>query len=51
MVSATDRLCMQVNLFISARHLPDKDAFSKSDPKCIIYEKQNGHWTKIGSTE
>ena len=51
MVSAADRLSMQVNLFISARNLPDMDTFSKSDPKCVVYERQNGGWVKIGKTE
>ena len=51
MVSSSENLSMQVNLFISARNLPDKDTFSKSDPVCIISEKKNGAWVKIGKTE
>jgi len=42
---------MQVNLFISCRKLPDMDAFSKSDPQCIVYERHHGRWTKVGKTE
>lgn len=44
-------LQMQVNLYISGRKLKDLDAFSKSDPVCLVFEKVNGHWTKIGKTE
>jgi len=51
MVQAADNLCMQVNLYVSARKLPNMDAFSKSDPKCMVYEKKNGHWHRIGMTE
>ena len=45
------QLAMQVNLFISGRKLKDLDAFSKSDPQCIVYEKINNSWSKIGVTE
>lgn len=48
---SADNLAMKVNLFISARKLPDKDTFSKSDPICTIYERHGGRWVKIGSTE
>ena len=52
MVSAADTLCMQVNLYVSARNLVDRDVFSKSDPKCVLYEKTaNGSWHKLGKTE
>ena len=44
-------LQMQVNLFISGRKLKDLDTFSKSDPVCLIFEKVNGSWAKIGKTE
>ena len=44
-------LQMQVNLYISGRKLKDLDAFSKSDPVCLVFEKVNGKWTKIGRTE
>ena len=40
-----------MNLFISCRKLPDMDAFSKSDPQCIVYERHHGRWTKVGKTE
>ncbi len=51
MVSAADTMCMQVNLFISARKLRDLDTFSKSDPRCLIMESVNGSWVKRGATE
>ena len=38
MVNAADTLSMQVNLFVSGRKLKDLDAFSKSDPQCLIFE-------------
>ena len=44
-------LAMQVNLFISGRKLKDLDAFSKSDPVCLVYERVAGQWQKIGKTE
>ena len=44
-------LQMQVNLFISGRKLKDLDAFSKSDPVCLVFEQINGSWRKIGKTE
>ena len=40
MVSA-NAMMTQVNLFISGRKLKDLDTWSKSDPKCIMYEKRN----------
>ena len=42
---------MQVNLFISGRKLKDLDAFSKSDPMCLVFEKIGKQWKKIGMTE
>ena len=51
MAVAPENLSMKVNLFISARALPDMDTFSKSDPVCVIFEKKNGGWIKIGKTE
>jgi len=42
---------MQVNLFISGRKLKDLDAFSKSDPACLVFENRNGQWIKVGQTE
>ena len=42
---------MQVNLFVSGRKLKDLDTFSKSDPQCILYEKKNNNWVKVGQTE
>ena len=40
-----------INLMISGRKLKDLDVMSKSDPVCILYEKVNGQWSKIGTTE
>jgi len=39
----------QIEIFISARKLKDKDVISKSDPKCKIYLKEaNGVEKCIG---
>ena len=46
-----DSLCMQVELFISGRKLKDLDAFSKSDPRCLVFEKGSDSWREIGRTE
>ena len=51
MVTAADSLSMQVNLFVSGRKLRDLDTFSKSDPMCLLFEKRNGRWNKVGATE
>lgn len=49
---AGDAHCqMSVNIFVSGRKLRDLDTFSKSDPRCIVYEKKNGQFVKIGQTE
>ena len=44
-------LSMKVNLMISGRKLKDLDTFSKSDPMCLLFEKRNGGWVKMGQTE
>ena len=44
-------LQMQVNIYVSGRKLKDLDTFSKSDPQCLLFEKRNGQWCKLGSTE
>ena len=51
MVDPNASLQMQVNLFVSGRKLKDLDTFSKSDPRCILYEKRNNNWVKVGQTE
>lgn len=51
MVTAADTFSMKVNLFISGRKLRDLDTFSKSDPQCLLFEKKNNNWVKVGSTE
>jgi hypothetical protein len=42
-------MSMQVQLYISCRRLKDLDIFSKSDPKCRIYEQNplNGTWRMV----
>jgi len=42
---------MQVQLFISGRNLKNLDTFSKSDPKCTVFEHLNQKWVKKGKTE
>ena len=42
-----DDLKMHVNLYISARKLKNMDTFSKSDPRCVMYEKKNNQWIKV----
>ena len=51
MVQPVQDMSMQVNLFVSGRKLRDLDAFSKSDPQCIVFEKRGGSWAKLGQTE
>ena len=34
-------LKLHVNLYISGRKLQNLDTFSKSDPRCIMYEKKD----------
>jgi hypothetical protein len=50
--TSNDHLAMMVNLFISGRKLRDMDVFSKSDPRCVVYEiGTNEKESKIGYTE
>ena len=51
MVSPSNTLCMQVQLFISARKLRNLDIFSKSDPRCSVFELVNNKWVLRGQTE
>ena len=44
-------LQMQVNMYVSGRKLKDLDTFSKSDPRCLLFENKNGQWVKLGMTE
>lgn len=46
-----ESLCMWANMYISGRNLAGMDIFSKSDPRCIVFEKVEGKWIKIGKTE
>ena len=41
----------RVNLFVSGRKLKNLDYFSKSDPRCILFEQKGNSWQKIGQTE
>ena len=49
--SLADSMCMKINMYISGRKLKDLDTFSKSDPKCILYEWKNNQWVQMGVTE
>ena len=51
MVTASNSLKERVNLFVSGRKLKNLDTFSKSDPKCLLFEELDGKWRKIGETE
>ena len=51
MVTASDRLVMQVNLFISGKKLKNMDIVGKSDPSCFLFESKNNDWVKLGRTE
>ena len=51
MVQANTAMHEQVNLFVSGRKLKNLDVFSKSDPKCVLYEQKGNSWQKIGETE
>ena len=51
MVMARPSLKERVNLFVSGRKLKNLDTFSKSDPKCLLFEQLDGKWNKIGETE
>lgn len=46
-------LMAKVDFFVSARNLKNLDTFSKSDPKCIIYQfnDRTRQWQKMGQTE
>uniref|UniRef100_A0A8C6T580 Copine-3 n=1 Tax=Neogobius melanostomus TaxID=47308 RepID=A0A8C6T580_9GOBI len=42
----------KVSLSVSCEHLMDMDAFSKSDPLCVLYISTSGaQWCEIGRTE
>ncbi|XP_006806436.1 copine-3-like isoform X2 [Neolamprologus brichardi] len=42
----------KVSLSISCDHLLDMDAFSKSDPLCVLFMNSSGnHWFEVGRTE
>ena len=49
--STYDPFKVQVNLFVSARKLMEEGRSSKSDPLCVLFEKRQDQWVKIGQTE
>jgi len=51
MVQSSSALQEQVSLFVSGRKLKDLDTFSKSDPRCILFEKRFNQWVQVGQTE
>ena len=56
MVSASNTLCMKVQLSISGIKLKSLDIFSKSDPRCSVYELERSalfadKWVLRGQTE
>ena len=48
-----DVLRTQVEIFVSARNLPNKDGFSKSDPFCVleILEMKTNDFVEVGRSE
>ena len=46
-----DNLKDQIKIFISGKKLKNLDTFTKSDPKCVVYEMKGSEWIKIGHTE
>ena len=46
-------LMAKVDIFVSARNLKNLDTFSKSDPKCRVYQwdDRTRQWQKMGQTE
>ena len=41
----------KIELSIYATNLKDMDLFSKSDPRCVLFEKRSGNWVEIDRTE
>ena len=42
----------QVEISVSCTNLRDKDAFSKSDPLCVMFhQSEGGQWAEVGRTE
>ncbi|KAI9136448.1 Copine-domain-containing protein [Paraphysoderma sedebokerense] len=40
-----------VEIRVSCKNLPNLDVFSKSDPQCILYYRQDSRWVEFGRTE
>jgi hypothetical protein len=47
------KACSQIEMFVSAKKLPNKDAFSKSDPFCVmeLQEVKSGEFREVGRSE
>ena len=41
----------KIELSLYATNLKDMDVFSKSDPRCVLFEKRSGNWVEIDRTE
>ena len=41
----------KIELSLYATNLKDMDLFSKSDPRCVLFEKRSGKWVEIDRTE
>ncbi|KAH7726795.1 Copine-8 [Aphelenchoides avenae] len=55
-LTTTEKPSTKVELVLSARHLADKDVFSKSDPMCVVFRQirvpnQSIRYEEIGRTE
>jgi hypothetical protein len=52
MVEHSSHHSSKVELFLSAKQLKDRDAFTKSDPYCVIFsESSPSHFTELSRTE
>lgn len=47
----TAYMCLQVEMRLSAQGLGSKDAFGKSDPMAVLYERARNRWVERGRTE
>ena len=43
--------CGKVEIFVHCDELPKMDAFSSSDPFCVLYVQRYGQWTEYARTE
>ena len=49
--SINDTLSSEITIYISGRNLKNLDLFTKSDPKCEVFEFVGDRWTSLGKTE